>query len=145
MQAKRCDDIVRANSGAAAVQLDLFCTANHSIDPGWGTVWVGCGWLRCLAASNSTGIDQGWNQLAEVLIKIIQLITLAVRHLRRLPLATKYCSLSKIMNEISYEQGLLCEVPQGRADHLRVRRNPARYRIAGQAKRSGARAGEVVS
>jgi len=30
--------IVRANSGAAAVQLDLFFAANHSIDPGWGTL-----------------------------------------------------------------------------------------------------------
>ena len=53
MHAKRCDEIVRANSGAAAVQLDLCFAASHSIDPGWGTVWVGCGWLRCLAASNS--------------------------------------------------------------------------------------------
>jgi hypothetical protein len=38
MHAKRCDKIVRANSGAAAVQLDLFFAANHSIDPGWGTL-----------------------------------------------------------------------------------------------------------
>jgi hypothetical protein len=59
MRAKRCDEIVRANSGAAAVQLDLFFSANHSIDPGWGTVWVGCGWLRCLAASNSCRASSG--------------------------------------------------------------------------------------
>jgi hypothetical protein len=46
MHSKRCDDIMRANSGAAAVQLDLFFAANHSIEPGAYTVWVGCGWLR---------------------------------------------------------------------------------------------------
>jgi hypothetical protein len=49
------------------------------------------------------------------------------------------------MNEIGYEQGLLCEVPQGRADHLRVRRNFARNRLAGLAKGKGARAGAIVS
>ena len=51
MHAKRCDEIVRANSGAAAVQLDLFFAANHSIDPGWvrfGWVAVGCAAWRLL-------------------------------------------------------------------------------------------------
>jgi len=40
-------------AGAAAVQLDLFCSACHSIEPGAHTVWVGCGLEHCSARSTS--------------------------------------------------------------------------------------------
>jgi hypothetical protein len=45
----------------------------------------------------------------------------------------------------AYEQGLLCEVPQTRADRLRVCRNPAGNRMAGLAKRKGARDSATTS
>ena len=33
----------------AAVQVDLFCSTSHSMEPGAGRVWVGCGLRRCSA------------------------------------------------------------------------------------------------
>jgi hypothetical protein len=55
MNAERPEDIVRTNSdaGADAAQLDLFCSACHSMEPGAGRVWVGCGVPRCSAYSCS--------------------------------------------------------------------------------------------
>ena len=50
MHAKRFEDIVRANSDAAAVQL-IFFAADASTEPGAYTVGLGCGLLRCSAAS----------------------------------------------------------------------------------------------
>ena len=41
---------VHFGAGAAAVQLDLFFAASHSMEPGAHTVWVGCGSPRCSAA-----------------------------------------------------------------------------------------------
>jgi hypothetical protein len=38
---------------AAAVQLDLFIAASHSMEPGAQTGWVGCGLRRCSAACAS--------------------------------------------------------------------------------------------
>ena len=57
MHSKRRDDIMRANSGAAAVQLDLFFAANNSIEPG-GV--YGLGRLRLAAL----GAGTFWNLLA---------------------------------------------------------------------------------
>jgi len=46
-------DIPRANfgAGAAAVQLDLFCSASHSMQPTAHSVWAGCGFRLCSIAS----------------------------------------------------------------------------------------------
>ena len=46
-------DITHTHLGArgAMVQPFFFCASNHSIEPGWGSLWVGCGLLRCSAAS----------------------------------------------------------------------------------------------
>jgi hypothetical protein len=41
------------HTNSAAVQLDLFCSASHSMEPGAGRGWVGCGLPRCSACSCS--------------------------------------------------------------------------------------------
>src|SRR6202022_2780126 len=56
MHAKRPEDSCINFGAGTAVQLDLFCSASHSMEPGAHVGWVGCGLSRCCSASSCSAL-----------------------------------------------------------------------------------------
>jgi hypothetical protein len=71
-QARPSEDIASANFGAgavAAVQLDLFCSVSHSMEPMAHSVWAGCGFRLSSSASARRRVASYIPQLAMRILK----------------------------------------------------------------------------